>query len=92
MPELVSRRNRIIDLVSLVLVVIGVILYIWAYAQMDALRNATHDPKATIFANYTRFVRLMQLSYAGIGAVVIGILVGVGAAINARRAGAGSED
>ena len=70
---------------SLALVALGVILYIWAYAQMDVLRTTAHDPNAPIFANYTRFVRLMQVSYVGIGAVVTGILVGVGAAIHARH-------
>ena len=86
MPAYVSRRSRIIDLVSLALVVLGAAAYVWAYVEMEALRNATHDPKAPIFAGYTKFVRLMQLSYAGLGAIAVGILVGVGAALHARRA------
>ena len=85
MSEAISRRSRIIDLVSLALVVLGAALYVWSYLQMEALRTATHDPNAPIFAGYTRFVRLMQLSYLGLGAVFIGIIVGIGAALHAKR-------
>ena len=81
----ISRRSRIIDLASLTLVVFGTALYVWSYLQMEALRTSSHDPNAPIFAGYTRFVRLMQLSYLGLGAVCIGIIVGIGAALHARR-------
>jgi hypothetical protein len=71
--------------VSLALAVLGAALYIWAYVEMEALRTASHDPSAPIFAGYVRFVRLMQLSYVGLGAVCLGIIVAIGAAMHARR-------
>jgi hypothetical protein len=74
-----------IDVASLVLVVAGVGCYLWAYAGMHALRGSVYDPRAEIFAGYTRFVRLWQLSVVGLVAVGLGVLVGVGAAIHARR-------
>lgn len=75
-----------IDAASITLVLLGAALYVWAYLEMDALRTAGHDPNAPIFAGYTRFVRLMQLSYGGLAVAAIGMLVGVGAALYARRA------
>jgi len=85
MYETVSRRSRIIDLVSLSLVVLGAALYVWAYLAMETLRTSGHDPNAPLFAGYTRFVRLMQFSYIGLGAACLGVLVGIGAAVHARR-------
>jgi len=69
----------------LVLVVAGAACYLWAYAGMQALRQAAHDPKAELFAGYTRFVRLSQLSIAGLIAIGLGLAVGIVAALHARR-------
>ena len=85
MAPRVTRSSRIIDVVSLVLVVAGAACYLWAYAGMQALRQTSHDPNAAIFAGYTRFVRLWQLSVVGLVAVGLGVLVGIGAALHARR-------
>jgi hypothetical protein len=74
-----------IDVASVALVLVGAICYVWAYAEMSVLRDATHDPKAPIFAGYTRFVRLTQLSWLGLGTITVGVLVGIGAAMHARR-------
>lgn len=71
---------------SLVLVIAGGACYLWAYAGMRALRQAAHDPTAELFAGYTRFVRLTQLSILGLVVVGLGVLVGIGAALHARRA------
>lgn len=86
MAARVSRNSRIIDLVSLVLVVAGAACYVWAYVGMEALRRAPHDPNAELFAAYTRYVRLSQLSIAGLVAVGLGVVVGIAAAFHARRA------
>ena len=81
----VSRKSRVIDVVSVALVLVGAVCYVWAYSEMSVLRDAAYDPKAPIFAAYTRFVRMMQLSWVGIGTIVVGVLVGIGAALDARR-------
>jgi hypothetical protein len=81
----VARSSRMIDVASLVLVVGGAVCYVWAYAGMRALRVAVHDPNAAIFAGYVRFVRLTQLSILGLIMIGLGVVVGVGAAIHARR-------
>jgi len=86
MAPRVARSSRIIDVVSLVLVVAGAACYLWAYAGMKALRQATPDPNAELFAGYTRFVRLWQLSVVGLTSVGLGVAVGIWAALHARRA------
>jgi hypothetical protein len=85
MANPVARSSRLIDVASLVLVVAGSGCYLLAYAGMRALQASIHDPSAAIFAGYVRFVRLWQLSVVGLIAVGLGVLVGVGAAIHARR-------
>ena len=76
-----------IDVLSLVLVVSGVGCYAWSYVGMRALRASVHDPSAELFAGYTRYVRLWQLSVVGLTAVALGVLVGVWAALHSRRVG-----
>lgn len=90
MPEPVPRRSRILDAWSVGLVLAGAVAFVWTYVQMEGLRNAVHDPEAPLFAGYARFARLMQLSYVGLGLVGLGLLVGVGAALHARRARRGT--
>jgi hypothetical protein len=85
MVKSVARSSRMIDVASLVLVVAGVGCYLWAYAGMQTLRQMTHDPNAALFAGYTRFVRLHQLSILGLSVTGLGVLVGIGAALHARR-------
>jgi hypothetical protein len=85
MAQSVGRTSRMIDGASLVLVIAGAGCYLWAYAGMRALRVAAHDPNAALFAGYTRFMRFYQLSIVGLTAVGLGVVVGVGAAIHARR-------
>ena len=86
MATRVARSSRMIDIASLMLVVAGGACYLWAYSGMQVLRQAAHDPKAELFAGYTRFVRLSQISIAGLIAVGLGVAVGIGAALHARRA------
>jgi hypothetical protein len=83
----VTRADRIVDGVSLVLVLAGATCYVWAYLGMQALRDAAHDPTAPIFAGYMKFQRLSQISYAGLSAIALGVIVGIGAAVRARRRG-----
>ena len=80
-----SRTSRLLDVFSLGFVVFGGSCYAWAYSGMHALQRTVHDPNAPIFAGYTRYVRLMQLSWLGIAGIGLGVAVGVYAALHARR-------
>ena len=64
---------------------LGALVYGWAYLGMEELRTMTHDPSAPIWSGYVRWVRLTQLSWLGQGLVGLGILLGVGAAWYHRR-------
>lgn len=89
---MVSRRSRIIDAVSLALILAGGFCFSAAYVGMQRLRSAAHDPNAPIFAGYTRYVRLTQLSYLGIAAMAVGIVVAIYAALHARSEAARASD
>lgn len=82
----VSKRSRLLDAASVLLFVVGALCYGVAYDGMQSLRVAAHDPNAPLFAGYTRYVRLLQLSYAGLIAIGAGLLVALYAALHARRA------
>jgi uncharacterized membrane protein YedE/YeeE len=77
-----SPKSRLLDLASVAILLFGAACYIGAYAGMQSLQHAVHDPAAPIFAGYTRYVRLMQLSWFGIAVIVVGVIVGIGAAIH----------
>lgn len=81
----VKRSGRMLDVASLVLLLGGAVCYVWAYLGMQALRDSTHDAAAPLFAGYTRYVRLSQVSILGLTAIALGILVGIYAAMHARR-------
>jgi len=83
---MISTRSRLIDLASVAALTVGGLCYATAYSGMQALRGTPHDPGAPLFAGYTRYVRLNQLSYLGIAAIAIGIALAVYAASHARRA------
>ena len=85
MPPL-KRSSRLLDVASLVLVLAGATCVGGSYVGMRRLRDSAHDPKAPIFAGYTRHVRLTQLSYLGFGALAGGVMLAVYAAMHARKA------
>lgn len=85
MSSPVSARSRLFDAASILLLVAGAVCYGGAYLGMRSLRVAAHDPAAPLFAGYTRYVRLMQLSYVGLLAIGAGVAIAVFAAWHARR-------
>jgi hypothetical protein len=81
----VSRRDRLVDLGALVLIVAGVALYFGAAARLRTIslysRTNPGPPGALVAADRAR-----HLSYAGLGLVTVGACVGVVAAgLHARR-------
>ena len=79
---MISSKSRLLDGISLSVLLFGASCYVWAYNGMHTLQHSTHNPAAPIFAGYTRYVRLNQLSWFGIGVILIGIAIGVAAAIH----------
>ena len=85
----VSRRDRLVDLGALMLIVAGVALYLGAAARLRTIslysRTNPGPPGALVAADQAR-----HLSYAGLGFVAVGACVGVVAAgLHARRRAAG---
>jgi hypothetical protein len=81
----VSRRDRLVDLTALVLIVVGAVLYAVAAARLRSIsqysRTNPGPPGALVAADDARY-----LSYAGFGLVSVGACVGVVAAgLHARR-------
>jgi len=81
----VSRRDRLVDLGALLLIVAGVALYLGAAARLRTIsmysRTNPGPPGALVAADQAR-----HLSYAGLGLVTVGACVGVVAAgLHARR-------
>lgn len=81
----VSRRDRLVDLAALLLIVGGAALYLFAAAKLHAIslysRTNPGPPGALDAADRARY-----LSYAGIVLVSVGACVGVAAAgLHARR-------
>jgi hypothetical protein len=85
----VRRSSRIIDLVSLVLILAGAALYIRAYVGMEAIRTTPETPftRGTMeaFELTNRYLRLQQRSYLGLALVSAGLLVGLSAAAHAHK-------
>jgi len=81
----VSRRDRQIDLGALLLIAIGAALYIVAAVKLHAIslysRTNPGPPGALVAADQARY-----MSYAGVGLIILGCVVGVVAArLHARR-------
>ena len=81
----VSRRDRLVDLAALVLIVAGAALYLVAAAQLRTIsmysRTNPGPPGALVAADRARY-----LSYGGLALVSVGACVGVVAAgLHARR-------
>ena len=82
---IVSRRDRLVDLAALVLIVAGAVLYLVAAAKLRTIslysRTNPGPPGALVAADRARY-----LSYAGLGLVSVGACIGVAAAgLHARR-------
>ena len=81
----VSRRDRLVDLSALLLIVAGAALYLVAAVKLHSIslysRTNPGPPGALVAADQARYV-----SYAGIAMVAAGACVGVVAAgLHARR-------
>jgi hypothetical protein len=81
----VSRRDRLVDLAALLLIVVGAALYIGAAVKLHGIslysRTNPGPPGALDAADRARYV-----SYAGLALVAVGACVGVAAAgLHARR-------
>lgn len=81
----VSRRDRLVDLAALLLIVAGAALYLVAADRLRTIslysRTNPGPPGAVVAADQAR-----HLSYAGLGLVSVGACIGVVAAgLHARR-------
>ncbi len=81
----VSRRDRLVDLSALLLIVVGAALYLVAAVKLHGIslysRSNPGPPGALVAADQARYV-----SYAGVALVAAGACVGVVAAgLHARR-------
>lgn len=85
----VSRLGRQLDLVSLVLIVAGLVLFLQAFIGMRELRDQQETafvPGTTeAYAALNRYYRMQRLSWVGIGLGVVGIGVALSAAWHNRR-------
>ena len=85
----VSRLGRKLDIVSLVLVAAGAIVFLQAFLGMKELRDqreAEFVPGTTeAYAALNRYYRLQRLSYLGAGIAVLGIGVALSAAWHNRK-------
>lgn len=86
----IGRKSRAIDAASLICIVAGAALYLRAYVGMGALRvraaDASFQPGSTeVFVSVREYIFLHRLSWAGLGLAIIGIGVGVFAAVHAKR-------
>jgi hypothetical protein len=85
----VSRRDRLVDLSALLLIVVGAALYLVSAVKLHSIslysRTNPGPPGALVAADQARYV-----SYAGVALVAAGACVGVVAAgLHARRRAAG---
>ena len=85
----VTRLGRQLDLVSLILLVLGALLFLQAFLGMKQLRDQRETafvPGTTeAYAALNRYYRLQRLSYLGVGLAVSGIGVALSAAWHNRK-------
>jgi hypothetical protein len=85
----VTRLGRKLDIVSLIFVAVGVVLFVGAFLGMAELRDLpeTEFVPGTIeaYAALNRYFRLQTLSRLGIGIAVAGVLIGLSAAWHNRK-------
>lgn len=73
------------DVVSIALVVLGGIVYAWAYVEMQSLASAPHDPGAELYAGYRAYSRWLMVSRVALGVIALGLMAAVGAALYGGR-------
>ncbi|HYC51118.1 MAG TPA: hypothetical protein VEB19_08430 [Gemmatimonadaceae bacterium] len=81
--------SRLIDLLSVVLVLAGGAVYLNSYLGMQELRSRPHEEfvrgETVAFGRTAEHAKLTRISHIGLGIVALGILVGLSAAAHARQ-------
>lgn len=85
----VTRLGRILDVVSLGLIVAGAVLFAQAFLGMKQLRDQRDvgfvPGTSEAYAALNQYYRLQRLSYLGAGLAVVGIGVALSAAWHNRK-------
>jgi hypothetical protein len=85
----VTRLGRILDGVSLVVILAGALLFVQAFLGMKALRDQRETDfvagSTEAFAALNQYYRLQRLSYLGAGLAALGIGVALSAAWHNRK-------
>lgn len=92
----VTRLGRKLDIVSLIFVAVGAVLFVLAFLGMAELRDrrGTEFVRGTVeaYAALNRYYRLQTLSRLGMGIAGLGVLIGLSAAWHNRRFGGAEAD
>lgn len=83
----VKRSSRIIDVMSLTLICVGALVYLFAFVRMEAMRTRPYQEfvpfQTEPFARTREHARLTRVSHVGLGLCGVGVLVGLSAAAHA---------
>jgi len=81
--------SRAIDLVSLLLISAGAVLFVAAYFGMQSVSKSPDTPfvpgTVEAYALTNEYLRLQRLSYFGLGLVGLGLATGLSAAVHAHK-------
>ncbi|MEX2152751.1 MAG: hypothetical protein WD825_05380 [Gemmatimonadaceae bacterium] len=85
----VGRVSRAIDLVSLLLLLGGAVLFVAAYFGMQTVSKSPDTPfvpgTVEAYALTNEYLRLQRLSYFALGLIGLGIATGLSAAVHAHK-------